>query len=174
MYLPLALCSRYGSAQPSSRFRRMPCATSRAVSRKLPTRLALIASRRSGECSFLPPFSGIVSAVLLGLGRVMGETMVVLFCAGNRIAIPDFTEGLGRIFFQPVHTMTGIIAQEMGEVVAASIHYRALFIAGLVFVRHHPGDIFRRAENWCSAIACRSDKGCVPFILQQKEKRPSS
>jgi phosphate transport system permease protein len=75
--------------------------------------------------------SGIVSAVLLGLGRVIGETMVVLLCAGNRIDIPDFTQGLGA-FFQPVHTMTGIIAQEMGEVVRGSIHYRALFMVGLV------------------------------------------
>jgi phosphate transport system permease protein len=75
--------------------------------------------------------SGIVSAVLLGLGRVIGETMVVLLCAGNRIAIPDFTQGLGA-FFQPVHTMTGIIAQEMGEVVRGSIHYRALFMVGLM------------------------------------------
>ncbi|HMJ07249.1 MAG TPA: phosphate ABC transporter permease subunit PstC [Chthoniobacterales bacterium] len=75
--------------------------------------------------------SGIVSAVLLGLGRVIGETMVVLLCAGNRIAIPDFTQGVGAIF-QPVHTMTGIIAQEMGEVVRGSTHYRALFMVGLV------------------------------------------
>ncbi|HEY0968587.1 MAG TPA: phosphate ABC transporter permease subunit PstC [Opitutaceae bacterium] len=75
--------------------------------------------------------SGIVSAVLLGFGRVIGETMVVLLCAGNRIAIPDFTAGLAA-FFQPVHTMTGIIAQEMGEVVRGSIHYRALFMVGLV------------------------------------------
>lgn len=75
--------------------------------------------------------SGIVSAVLLGFGRVIGETMVVLLCAGNRIAIPDFTQGLGA-FFQPVHTMTGIVAQEMGEVVQGSIHYRALFMVGLV------------------------------------------
>jgi phosphate transport system permease protein len=75
--------------------------------------------------------SGIVSAVLLGLGRVIGETMVVLLCAGNRIAIPDFSQGLGAIF-QPVHTMTGIIAQEMGEVVRGSTHYRALFMVGLV------------------------------------------
>jgi phosphate transport system permease protein len=74
--------------------------------------------------------SGIVSAVLLGLGRVIGETMVVLLCAGNRIAIPDFSQGLGAIF-QPVHTMTGIIAQEMGEVVRGSTHYRALFMVGL-------------------------------------------
>ncbi|PYI92541.1 MAG: phosphate ABC transporter permease subunit PstC [Verrucomicrobia bacterium] len=75
--------------------------------------------------------SGIVSAVLLGLGRVIGETMVVLLCAGNRIAIPDFSQGLGAVF-QPVHTMTGIIAQEMGEVVRGSTHYRALFMVGLV------------------------------------------
>lgn len=75
--------------------------------------------------------SGIISAVLLGFGRVIGETMVVLLCAGNRIAIPDFTQGLGA-FFQPVHTMTGIIAQEMGEVVKGGIHYRALFMVGVV------------------------------------------
>ena len=75
--------------------------------------------------------SGIMAAILLGFGRVIGETMVVLLCAGNRIEIPDFSAGLGAIF-QPVHTMTGIIAQEMGEVVRNSIHYRALFMVGVV------------------------------------------
>jgi phosphate transport system permease protein len=75
--------------------------------------------------------SGIVSAVLLGFGRVIGETMVVLLCAGNRIQIPPFAEGIG-VVFEPVHTMTGIIAQELGEVVNGSIHYRALFMVGLV------------------------------------------
>jgi phosphate transport system permease protein len=94
---------------------------------------ALGASRLQTIVRILVPasLSGIISAILLGLGRVIGETMVVLLCAGNRIAIPDFTEGLGAIF-QPVHTMTGIIAQEMGEVVRGSIHYRALFMVGLV------------------------------------------
>jgi phosphate transport system permease protein len=75
--------------------------------------------------------SGIVSAILLGLGRVVGETMVVLLCAGNRIQVPDFSQGLGAIF-QPVHTMTGIIAQELGEVENGSIHYRALFMVGII------------------------------------------
>ena len=75
--------------------------------------------------------SGIISAVLLGFGRVIGETMIVLLCAGNRIAIPDFTAGLG-VVTQPTHTMTGIIAQEMGEVAVGSIHYRALFVIGLM------------------------------------------
>ena len=73
--------------------------------------------------------SGIMAAILLGLGRVIGETMVVLLCAGNRIQTPDFSAGFGA-FFQPVHTMTGIIAQEMGEVVRGSLHYRALFLVG--------------------------------------------
>jgi phosphate transport system permease protein len=94
---------------------------------------ALGANRLQTIARVLVPasLSGIVSAILLGLGRVIGETMVVLLCAGNRIAIPDFTQGLGAIF-QPVHTMTGIIAQEMGEVVRGSTHYRALFMVGLV------------------------------------------
>ena len=56
--------------------------------------------------------------------------MVVLLCAGNRIAIPDFNSGLG-VFAQPVHTMTGIVAQEMGEVEFGSIDYRALLMVGI-------------------------------------------
>jgi phosphate transport system permease protein len=73
--------------------------------------------------------SGIVSAVLLGFGRVIGETMVVLLCAGNRIEIPPLSDGLDAMF-KPVHTMTGIVAQEMGEVIPGSTHYRALFLVG--------------------------------------------
>jgi len=76
-------------------------------------------------------FSGILAAVLLGFGRVIGETMVVLLVAGNRIKIPDFTDGLGT-FFQPAHTLTGIIAQELGEVPLGSVHYRALFVVGIL------------------------------------------
>jgi phosphate transport system permease protein len=94
---------------------------------------ALGASRLQTTLRIIVPasLSGIISAVLLGLGRVFGETMVVLLCAGNRIAIPDFSQGLA-VLVEPVHTMTGIIAQEMGEVVRGSIHYRALFMVGLV------------------------------------------
>jgi len=94
---------------------------------------ALGASRMQTIARVIVPgaLSGMVSAVLLGIGRVIGETMVVLLCAGNRIAIPDFSAGLG-VVTQPVHTMTGIIAQEMGEVAAGTIHYRALFVVGLL------------------------------------------
>lgn len=95
--------------------------------------LALGATRLQTTIRIIVPaaLSGIMAAILLGFGRVIGETMVVLLCAGNRIEIPDLTAGLGAIF-QPVHTMTGIIAQEMGEVVRGSIHYRALFMVGVV------------------------------------------
>lgn len=74
---------------------------------------------------------GIISAVLLGFGRVVGETMIVLLCAGNRVKIPELSEGLA-VVFDPVHTMTGMIAQEMGEVVYGNLHYRALFMIGFV------------------------------------------
>jgi phosphate transport system permease protein len=95
--------------------------------------LALGATRLQTIVRIIIPaaLSGIMAAVLLGFGRVVGETMVVLLCAGNRIQIPDLSHGLG-VMFQPVHTMTGIIAQEMGEVVRGSIHYRALFMVGVV------------------------------------------
>jgi phosphate transport system permease protein len=95
--------------------------------------LALGATRLQTIVRIIMPasLSGVISAVLLGLGRVIGETMVVLLCAGNRIQIPDFTKGLA-IVTEPVHTMTGIVAQEMGEVVRGSIHYRALFCVGIV------------------------------------------
>jgi phosphate transport system permease protein len=62
---------------------------------------------------------------------VIGETMVVLLCAGNRIAIPPLSDGLA-VVFQPVHTMTGIIAQELGEVEKDGLHYHALFMVGLL------------------------------------------
>ena len=95
--------------------------------------LALGATRLQTIIQITVPaaLSGIMAAVLLGFGRVIGETMVVLLCAGNRIEIPDLSAGLG-VIFQPVHTMTGIIAQETGEVARFSIHYRALFMIGVV------------------------------------------
>ncbi len=95
--------------------------------------LALGATRLQTIVRIVVPgaLSGIIAAVLLGFGRIIGETMVVLLVAGGSISIPDFSEGLG-VITQPVHTMTGIIAQETGEVDQGSIHYRALFMLGMV------------------------------------------
>jgi len=94
---------------------------------------ALGASRIQTVVKVILPtaISGILAAILLGLGRVIGETMVVLLVAGNKIAMPDWGAGIG-IVTQPTHTMTGIIAQEMGEVADGTLHWRALFLVGLV------------------------------------------
>lgn len=104
----------------------VPCAYAEASE-------ALGASRVQTTVRVMIPaaFSGILAAILLGFGRVIGETMVVLLVAGNRIKIPDFSAGLGTIF-QPTHTLTGIIAQELGEVPMGSVHYRALFVVGIL------------------------------------------
>lgn len=114
---------------------------------------ALGATRLQTVLRILVPasLSGIVSAVLLGFGRVMGETMVVLLCAGNRIAIPDFSQGLAAIF-QPVHTMTGIVAQELGEVANGTLHYRALFMVGLLLF------LLSLLINWLAQLAVRRFK----------------
>lgn len=92
--------------------------------------------------------SGILSAILLGLGRVVGETMVVLLVAGNRIAIPDFSAGPG-VIFHPAHTLTGIIAQELGEVSRGSSHWQALFMVGIVLFA------ISLLVNWCARAVAR-------------------
>ena len=69
--------------------------------------------------------SGIVAAVMLGIGRVIGETMAVMMLTGNASVMP-------RTILEPVRTMTATIAAEMGETVRGSEHYFALFALGLV------------------------------------------
>jgi phosphate transport system permease protein len=73
--------------------------------------------------------SGIVIAVMLGIGRAIGETMAVMMVTGNAANIPALQSG---IFFQPVRTMTATIAAEMGEVAQGSLHYNVLFGIGIV------------------------------------------
>jgi phosphate transport system permease protein len=73
--------------------------------------------------------SGIVIAVMLGLGRAIGETMLVLLVTGNAANIPEI--GLGMMF-SPVRTMTATIAAEMGEVAQGSLHYSVLFAIGAI------------------------------------------
>ncbi len=69
--------------------------------------------------------SGIIAAVMLGMGRAIGETMTVLMATGNAAALPHG-------FLDPVRTMTATIAIEMGETVQGSLHYQSLFVIGLV------------------------------------------
>lgn len=69
--------------------------------------------------------SGILAAVMLGLGRALGETMTVLMATGNASAFPNG-------FFDPVRTMTAAIAIELGETAQGTTHYCALFAVGAV------------------------------------------
>jgi phosphate transport system permease protein len=73
--------------------------------------------------------SGIVIAVMLGIGRSIGETMAVMLVTGNAANIPGLETGL---FFAPVRTMTATIAAEMGEVAQGSLHYSVLFAIGIL------------------------------------------
>lgn len=72
--------------------------------------------------------SGIFTAVMLGIGRAIGETMTVMMVAGNAPVIP---KSLG-VFLSPVRTMTATIAAEMGEVANGSTHYHVLFFIGIM------------------------------------------
>jgi phosphate transport system permease protein len=69
--------------------------------------------------------SGLTVAVMLGLGRAVGETMAVLMATGNSPVVT-----LNPL--SSVETMTAVIAIEMGEVVYGSLHYHALFALGLL------------------------------------------
>ena len=69
--------------------------------------------------------SGIITAVILGIGRAIGETMVVLMVAGGSAVIP-------KNIFYPVRPMPSTIAAEMGETAVGSLHYKALFAIGLI------------------------------------------
>jgi phosphate transport system permease protein len=71
--------------------------------------------------------SGVLTAVMLGVGRAIGETITVMMVTGNA---PVLATGLGA-FFSPVRTMTATIAAEMGEVANGSVHYHVLFLIGI-------------------------------------------
>jgi len=73
--------------------------------------------------------SGILTAVMLGMGRAIGETMAVMMVTGNAARMPLTVDSL----FRPVRTMTATIAAEMGEVAQGSVHYHALFGIGIPF-----------------------------------------
>jgi phosphate transport system permease protein len=69
--------------------------------------------------------NGLLAAVLLGVGRAIGETMAVLFATGHSVNFPTTV-------LDPVRTLTATIAAELGEVEKFSDHYRVLFVVGLM------------------------------------------
>jgi phosphate transport system permease protein len=74
--------------------------------------------------------SGIAAAIILGIGRAIGETMAVLMVAGNAAIIP---EPIWNIL-SPLRTLTGTLGIEMGEVSVGSLHYNALFGVAIVLL----------------------------------------
>lgn len=69
--------------------------------------------------------NGLLAAVLLGVGRAVGETMAVLMATGHAVKIPHSV-------FDPVRTLTATIAAELGEASVGSSHYQVLFIIGIL------------------------------------------
>ncbi len=69
--------------------------------------------------------NGLLAAVLLGVGRAVGETMAVLMATGHAVHIPHSV-------FDSVRTLTATIAAELGEASQGSDHYRVLFIIGVL------------------------------------------
>jgi len=69
--------------------------------------------------------NGLLAAVLLGVGRAVGETMAVLMATGHSVNIPHSV-------FDSVRTLTATIAAELGETSEGSDHYRVLFLIGIL------------------------------------------
>jgi phosphate transport system permease protein len=69
--------------------------------------------------------NGLLAAVLLGVGRAVGETMAVLMATGHAVKIPTS-------LLDSVRTLTATIAAELGEAAVHSDHYQVLFIIGIL------------------------------------------
>ena len=100
----------------------------RAVSKELrEASLALGANRIETIFKVVLPAasSGVISSIILGFGRAIGETMVVLMVSGGAAMVP-------KSIFSPVRPMTSAIASEMGEAVNGSEHFQALYGIAIV------------------------------------------
>ncbi len=69
--------------------------------------------------------SGIAAAIMLGVGRAIGETMTVLMVAGNALAVPASPT-------DPMTAMTAAIANSIGNAVRGGVQYQAIFAIGLI------------------------------------------
>jgi len=117
--------------------------------------------------------SGITAAIILGMGRAIGETMAVMMVCGNPTygLIP---EPITNIFY-PIKTLTSTLGIEMGEVATGSNHYYALFGLALILlvitlvVNVIATMILRRLKE--KQYAAAKKKTLVPFKLQEKIKK---
>lgn len=103
--------------------------------------LALGASRWRATWQIVVPAAlpGLFAAIVLGFGRCIGETMIVLLASGNAAI-------MSASLVDPVRTVTATIAAELGETVVGGHHYRMLFVLGtllfaITFVSNLAGDL---------------------------------
>lgn len=115
--------------------------------------------------------SGIAAAIILGIGRAIGETMAVMMVAGNAAVIPDPIWNV----LSPIRTLTATLGIEMGEVSVGSEHYSALFGIAVVLliitliINLTAVAILRRLKE---GQVGRSDrKSFIPASLQEPSKR---
>jgi phosphate transport system permease protein len=89
--------------------------------------LALGATRWQTMVRVVIPYarSGITTAIILGIGRAIGETMAVLMVTGNAAMIP-------HSFLVPTRTIPATIAAELGESPYGGLHFQALFALGII------------------------------------------
>ena len=90
--------------------------------------------------------SGILAAIILGVGRIVGETMVVLMVTGNSPQLVGFD------FLESVRTMSAAIAAEMGEAPQGGLHYKALFAVGcllflMTFAINFVGELIKERQK---------------------------
>ena len=80
--------------------------------------------------------NGLLAAVLLGVGRAVGETMAVLMATGHSINNPFIKDGSfnSAWMFESCRTLTATIAAELGEAGEHSPHYRVLFLIGILLL----------------------------------------
>lgn len=94
--------------------------------------LALGATRWQSIARVILPAArpGIIAAIMLGVGRAIGETMAVIMVTGNAGVLAE--NGIWYAFTHPIRTITGTIGAEAMEVANGDSHYRALFMLGVV------------------------------------------
>jgi phosphate transport system permease protein len=90
--------------------------------------------------------NGLLAAVLLGVGRAIGETMAVLLCTGHAVQIP-------RSLLDPTRTLTATIAAELGETAQGQDHYRVLFLIGVLLFT------VTFAVNLCADLVVKGIRG---------------
>ena len=108
--------------------------------------------------------SGITAAIILGIGRAIGETMAVMMVTGNAAIIPKPITNV----FSPIRTITGTLGIEMGEVAYGSSHYHALF--GLALILFAIVLIVNTAAN---VILGKLKEKHMPTLKKKKRKRLS-